>query len=59
MVGMIMTGIFNAIILYWWRSFSLYLLFIGPIFSLIGGGNSVCVAMINAVIADVSTEEDR
>lgn len=59
MVGLLLSCAFDMAVLFWWHIFPLYLIFVGPFFSIIGGGNAVLLAMVYAIIADISDEKDR
>jgi hypothetical protein len=44
---------------WWWRIFPLRLIWLSPVFQIIGGGGTVIQSVIYAIISDVSTEANR
>jgi hypothetical protein len=59
MVGVVLSAIVMCIICWFWEVFPLRLIWVTPVFQIIGGGNSVIVSMLFTMIADVSPAEDR
>jgi len=59
MAGMVLAGLFNLFIMACWRVLPLRLIWISPIFLLIGGGDAVVNMMFFAVANDITSGENR
>lgn len=58
-IGMTISGLFQLAVLFWWRTLPLYLIYLGPLLTFIGGGDSVLLVMLYTIVADISTEQER
>jgi len=58
-LGIILSSAWIVMIIWWWKIFPLRLIWLGPIFRAVGGGDSVAAAAIYAIAADVTTEANR
>lgn len=54
-----MTGLALCVICWFWETFPIRMIWITPIFLIIGGGNSVVRSMLFTMISDVTPAEDR
>ena len=57
--GLVLSGIYNLTILYFWRTFPIRLMWLSPIITIIGGGQFVTNMMFYALGSSVSTDENR
>jgi len=56
---MVIAGFYNFAIMYFWETFPLKLIWLSPMFTLIGGGQAVTNMMFYAIGNDVTTEANR
>lgn len=59
MGGMILSGVWNAVVMWFWKTLPLRLVWLAPIFLFIGGGEGVAGMIFYAVGCDVTTESNR
>lgn len=59
LVGLLMKMCWDISVLWFWKTFPIRLVWISPIFLLLGGGGATAGAMVNSIISDVTTEENR
>jgi hypothetical protein len=59
MIGAILSEIWIVSVCWFWRTFPLRLIWLSPVFQIIGGGGAVIQSMVYAAISDVSTEANR
>lgn len=58
-LGIVLSSTWVTIVCWFWQAFPLRLIWVAPIFRLIGGGDTVATAAIFAIVADVTTEASR
>lgn len=59
MIGVILCQIWTMTVCWFWHILPLRLIWISPLFQVIGGGGNVAYVMAYAIISDVSAEADR
>ncbi|TVY43956.1 Efflux pump [Lachnellula subtilissima] len=59
MVGILLGGCYNMLVMSLWRILPIQLLWFSPIFTLIGGGSALTSMMFYAIGCDITTEADR
>jgi hypothetical protein len=56
---MVMGGIYDIFIMYFWKTLPIRLVWLSPIFLLIGGGHAVTGMMFYAIVSDITTDANR
>jgi MFS transporter, PCFT/HCP family, solute carrier family 46 (folate transporter), member 1 len=59
MLGTVLTLVWALGVLRFWLEVPVRLIWIAPVFQAIGGGNTVTVAVIYSIVADVESEAYR
>jgi hypothetical protein len=59
MAGIILNSSMDIIIIYFWKSVPIHLLWLSPIMTFVGGGEAVTGMMFYAVGCDITTEANR
>lgn len=57
--GMLISGVFSMLVMYFWRALPLRLIWLSPVFMLIGGGEAVTGMSFYAIGSDVTTDANR
>jgi len=57
--GLVLAGIYNFTILYFWKTFPIHLMWLSPIITILGGGQFVTNMMFYALGSSVSTDANR
>ncbi|KAE8448084.1 hypothetical protein EG329_009849 [Mollisiaceae sp. DMI_Dod_QoI] len=58
-IGLVLCALWQMIVMWFWRTLPLRLLWLGPILTLIGGGEAVAAMTFYAIVCDITLEANR